>query len=740
MAIPPKRGTRRRARARCYILLGLAIALGACHRGAKRKVHVRPPVVGVPAFQYGIFSEGDLSFFGGGPFNFGGRVATNGNLFLAAGTRNFLILGDQVTAFKDVVRAQLSNGVGISPGSAYDGEVDVPTTAGGCAGAPPPPPGACRALAINEGSVTGGPGSPPNPNWRAISLTTYNGYIRNGQTGARRLNLAMAPAGASPIAMIQRPVSVPPGAFEDPAGIIGRGRFFNQASLRVLISDTPDALTNLPGATASTPLRLDAALNAGDTPTLPTDSCHPPVALSPGFTADHDYMSPVNTTLLGGNIKIEIQLASSPGTWQDVTAEILNLGISRDVQLSGAGSCANNISILHLERVKPGITLNTTAKATAARNFVPINMYDPREGEVRDIPGPRTVSLNGVMNIVEIDVGNLQKWFANTLCRSADLPTVPPSCSSGALAYANSGYIVYFSDRRGNRDLGANETGEYGNEDIINPDSAQGAPNGLLDPGEDVDGDGVLQTYGATPHPIAIDNSLRSPWPAFMTTVTPLTRVSGRQGEKNSVVFFRRALRLVNGTLGNLPPLARANCTTGATGGFTVAAENPVYVQGDFNASVASKFNDASNAVPPLCHVPAAVIGDAVTLLSNSWSDANSFASPTDAWGRPVTGDTWYRMAVMGGKNNSFPKPTTWGHDDAGTDGGVHNFLRMIEDWGAATLNYRGSLVSLYVSRQATGIYKCCRTVYNPPRRAYSFDTDFMDSGKLPPGTPRLRD
>src|SRR5262249_35112170 len=36
--------------------------------------------VAIPVFQFGIFSDVDLSFFPGPPFNFGGRVHTNGNL------------------------------------------------------------------------------------------------------------------------------------------------------------------------------------------------------------------------------------------------------------------------------------------------------------------------------------------------------------------------------------------------------------------------------------------------------------------------------------------------------------------------------------------------------------------------------------------------------------------------------------------------------------------------------------
>ena len=60
--------------------------------------------------------------------------------------------------------------------------------------------------------------------------------------------------------------------------------------------------------------------------------------------------------------------------------------------------------------------------------------------------------------------------------------------------------------------------------------------------------------------------------------------------------------------------------------------------------------------------------------------------------------------------------------------------------WSDETFNYRGSLVSLYYSEYANGIYKCCEAVYSPPTRAYAFDTDFLDLDKLPPGTPRFRD
>jgi hypothetical protein len=69
-----------------------------------------------------------------------------------------------------------------------------------------------------------------------------------------------------------------------------------------------------------------------------------------------------------------------------------------------------------------------------------------------------------------------------------------------------------------------------------------------------------------------------------------------------------------------------------------------------------------------------------------------------------------------------------------------HHFL---EDWGGQksqqSLNYKGSLVSLYYATYATGTYKCCNLVYNPPNRVYIFDPLFSLPQNLPPGTPMFR-
>jgi hypothetical protein len=204
----------------------------------------------------------------------------------------------------------------------------------------------------------------------------------------------------------------------------------------------------------------------------------------------------------------------------------------------------------------------------------------------------------------------------------------------------------------------------------------------------------------------------------------------------------RHVLKLVDGALGNVPLRTDAGATN--TGGFTVASENPVYIQGDYNSNSADTF--WTGGADKTGHSAAAVIADAVTVLSNNWVDLNSMTGvPTQAQTYRTGATTYYRLAVAGGKNINFPFPTWENATDYGfgTDGGVHNFLRFLEDWQnpGATLNYGGSLVSMYYATYNTGLFKCCTySVYQPPVRNYIFDPDFTTPAGLPPGTPLFRD
>ncbi|MEZ5347532.1 MAG: hypothetical protein R2681_18510, partial [Pyrinomonadaceae bacterium] len=69
---------------------------------------------------------------------------------------------------------------------------------------------------------------------------------------------------------------------------------------------------------------------------------------------------------------------------------------------------------------------------------------------------------------------------------------------------------------------------------------------------------------------------------------------------------------------------------------------------------------------------------------------------------------------------------------------GVHNFKKLLESWSGTRLNYSGSLINLFNSRNSNGFTKCCNTVYVPPTRDWTFDNTFLDANRLPPGTPYI--
>jgi hypothetical protein len=382
-------------------------------------------------------------------------------------------------------------------------------------------------------------------------------------------------------------------------------------------------------------------------------------------------------------------------------------------------------------------------EATGATEYswYPINFFDPREGFPRDsLTGTGLAGtscyVNGIMNAVELDVGNLQKWIQGV--GGGTGPSVENSSQNG--------YLLYFSDRRGmlpdpNALPTSNvTTGEYGFEDTINRNSATGTPDNALEPAsyylfspEDVDQNGLMDNWGAA------DVGYGFGLAAAATVNNPYQPADClNRGRQNIVTGARHVFRLIDGGLNNLPFPGAAPST--GIGGFTVASENPVYLWGNYNSDGTDAFW-GNQAAPDINHSAAAVIADSVTLLSKAWSDINGMQNALNRGNRKAVA-TYYRLAIAGGKNINFPQPAAGNGigADFGTDGGVHNFLRYIEDWGGITLSYRGSLVSLYYSQYNTGTFKCCTLVYNAPNRNYYFDTAFLDPNKLPPGTPMLQD
>jgi hypothetical protein len=796
--------------------------------GSEARLQRTVQTVAIPVFQFGIFSDTDLSFFAGPNFDFGGRVHTNGNLWLAEGDGSTLTMRDKVTAAGEVVRTNLENGWPLA--TAYNGTISITQNPG----------------STNFGTLTQGQGSTTGTSWfgniagkqetlfQTVSAT-YNGNVGDVATGVKALDLTIAtPAiGGTAIDMLRLPQ---PGELLANPGKLAE-RYYSQASLRIMLSDYGPSGTcvdsDLNGLDyvspngANSPVDLaslawDAtspnANGVGPVGKTPTAAwlANQGVSVFPLPVSDAQSAAKYSTAdgywvqkwfpIITGCIKIDYQTKAGL-VWVDVTQQILNLGftgrnlnsqtkatmsiagnqVPNRLALPGAqlaaSACADPSpnAVIRLARVRDNPASANAAGGCGApyavrgTDYTPNVFYDTREALLRDdalaanatnANGPLT--LAGAMSYVELDVTNLDKWFTGAIA------------GSGALANNTTGYTVYFSDRRGDRKdpappksvgVGALKTGAWGFDDIVNPGDNNSCPDGALANAEDFESD---FTMGSDLNPPAAPRTYDQLFPnnAAVTAVNPTlwtvsaaktqivnagvfiattatspiqphpkcagaagnvgnawpyaTALNGGDLRLNPPVYFRRALKVVNGGT-----LTLGTCD-GVACGLTIVSENPAYVQGDYNAGANGNFGTA--------FVAAAVMGDSVTLLSNNWNDVNSFAFPYTLGSRAAA-TTTYRTAIVGGKTIPFKQPGggTIGQD-FGTDGGVHNFLRYLENWGGQTLFYKGSIVALFYSHQGAGTFKCCNTVYSPPTRGYSFQTEFLTPSLLPPRTPMFRD
>jgi Tfp pilus assembly protein PilX len=346
----------------------------------------------------------------------------------------------------------------------------------------------------------------------------------------------------------------------------------------------------------------------------------------------------------------------------------------------------------------------------------PIQMFDTREGNRSDGSSLTDdyVYKNGVMSLIDIDIANLRRFERGEF--NGKLPTTTEfAVSNGGVGLKNTdipsnrGWVVYFSDRRGDADF----DGRYDMEDV-NPSS-----NALIE--EDLDGNGSIDVPTSSQEAPTSDSEVDAAYAAV-----------------TDHKFYRRGVRLINAkTLpGEYVPANEAD-----TKGFTFSSENGIYVLGNYNAQSATVANGTASTtsdkyVPynTSLHIPASIVGDSVTILSNNWNDAKSFAFPIDHSKRPAT-DTQVRFAMLAGDSltASNPNPST---AYEGLNGGLHNFKRFLEDWSNDRLNYSGSLVNIFNSFNNDGRFKCCNTVYKPPTRDWAFEDSFTNPNRLPPGTP----
>jgi hypothetical protein len=581
-------------------------------------------------------------------------------------------------------------------------------------------------------------------------------------------------------------------AVED-TGITSKERYANKKGIRISLSDSKAKLPGCASGTGTLPvatacgIRLDGSSSGdGSEPSFGEARGYTPKAMRDGYQATRINGERFFVSGRQSWIKIElVQINPSTGLIEavDVTEDLLSLGLTdaaTSVSVAGVTRFAINgygntdsRSIVKLQRFNiPGPPMTaadttnmtsftawqgnviiaekdpTDAAAIQDSGFVdnpahmksaivddaakarkvaafPIKLFDTREGLYNDDITPTNAGIYGnnvpwagVMSVVDLDVANLKRFLDGEFNTLTPLSGTPFTTTAG-VGLKNTdvpdsnGWVLYVSDRRGDGDF----DGEYDMEDIY------GNNDGTKQPGEDINNNGTLE-FDFSNEAVPYTGTGNHVSPTFAATV------------EHS--YYRRAVRLINGTV--LPGTYDAADSLN-TKGFTVASENAVYVRGNYNATGISSVGTPTASTQYLpqntaAHVPASIVGDAVIVLSNSWSDARSFRYPFTLNQR-VASETTVRFAMLAGDaRSSLEGSPNQGGGDPRLTGGVHNFKRFLETWGSARLNYAGSLINLYNSRNNNGSFKCCAKVYGPPTRNWVFDTTFLDPTRLPPGTP----
>ena len=192
--------------------------------------------------------------------------------------------------------------------------------------------------------------------------------------------------------------------------------------------------------------------------------------------------------------------------------------------------------------------------------------------------------------------------------------------------------------------------------------------------------------------------------------------VSSKLQNGSSVTTTERAIRLKNGA--TLP-----------SSGLTIVSENPVYIQGNYNTGSGTVPSNTGTYTDPdvtgYTRKPAAVYADAINILSNNWSDANSTLSTSN---RPATNTTVNTALVTG----EVPS------GNGNYSGGGENFVRFLEDWTNKDFTYYGSMVELFNSATATGPWSGSGNQYKQPNLHWYYDDATFSNTSGPPGNLQI--
>jgi hypothetical protein len=264
---------------------------------------------------------------------------------------------------------------------------------------------------------------------------------------------------------------------------------------------------------------------------------------------------------------------------------------------------------------------------------------------------------------------------------------------------------------------------------------------------------------------IVANNKLFDKAPADTSLTTDLTKPEARsypalglaasdRSEGGLVFHLTVNGSTYNSASGNTSPYGFA-LTRGANlpGPLTIASDQAIYVQGDYNCNVLPldpatnglerrscrpndtltagwEANPDQAATVDKIWQPAAVMADSLNVVSNNCVNSNNLLDCGVSGSQPSALSATIYSAFLSGVDTT---------NGSSYNGGLENYPRFHENWGNSTgqrLFYRGSFVGLDIPEHVSGRWS--NQVYTPPARRWAYESKFDDPTRLPPLAPRF--
>ncbi len=399
-----------------------------------------------------------------------------------------------------------------------------------------------------------------------------------------------------------------------------------------------------------------------------------------------------------GSVYQDIQLSRLPVFQYAIFYNVpLQIAPGPDMTVTGPVHCNTNIYL------SPGATLTFNSDVTASGNIV--MGVDPLSPVA---PGSGTVVFNGAydsgVSTLSLPIGTNNTPAAVHEVLNPPPPLEDPHSSMGQQRYYNEADMIIQITNDAVRvtsglwdnfmlTLSSNEVATFlaTNASFFNKRENKTVQSIDLDVGK-------LAQWNAT------NTSLRPTLPLHDVRTIYVA------DERTLLPTSESGVRLLNGA--TLPPQ-----------GLTVATPSPAYILGNYNASGAALGTTDTSGT-----LPASIAADAITILSPQWSDSNSTLPLALRNATDCTVNAAFLAGVVATTSASY-------------SGGVENFPRFLENWSGHTFTYNGSMVCMFTSQIATGLWLGTGSppdIYNAPIRQWALDQNFQYSDKLPPATPSL--